>query len=58
VDNFSAKLDRHDRSANILRIVRMIKLIQRDGGGGFGGVDFGVATKAHKKVKLRKMLKK
>jgi hypothetical protein len=47
-----ANLDRHDRYANILRIVRMIKLIQRDGGGGFGGWNIGVATRAHKKVKV------
>jgi hypothetical protein len=53
VDNFNANLDRHDSSANILRIVRMIKLLQRDGGGGFGGWNIGVGTKAHKKVKVR-----
>ena len=32
----------------------MIKLIQRDGGGGFGGWNIGVATRAHKKVNVGK----
>jgi hypothetical protein len=32
----------------------MIKLIQRDGGGGFGGWNIGVAIRAHKKVNVGK----
>jgi hypothetical protein len=34
-------------------LIELIEMLRRGGGGGFGGVDFGVATRAHKKVNMR-----
>jgi len=33
-------------------LIEMIEMLRRGGGGGFGGVNIGVGSRAHKKVKV------
>jgi hypothetical protein len=33
-------------------LIELIEMLRRGGGGGFGGWNIGVATRAHKKVKV------
>jgi len=47
------------KTLDIVYLIEMIEMLRRGGGGGFGGWNIGVATRAHKKVKLGlKCLKK
>jgi hypothetical protein len=37
---------------DIVYLIEMIEMLRRGGGGGFGGWNIGVATRAHKKLKV------